>query len=138
MVINALKEWKLACPKGELGLVFPNGAGNLEYHANIIKRAYHPAQVAAGVTVEGKGGAGESVLKAKYTGLHALRHWYASWCINRKADGGLELSPKQVQARMGHSSITVTYDTYGHLFPATDETEALAAAQHALLAVDAT
>ena len=138
MVINALKEWKLACPNGELGLVFPNGAGNLEYHANIIKRAYHPAQIAAGVTVEESGAEGETVLKAKYTGLHALRHWYASWCINRKADGGLELSPKQVQARMGHSSITVTYDTYGHLFPSTDETEALAAAQHALLAVDAT
>jgi integrase len=23
---------------------------------------------------------------AKYTGLHALRHFYASWCINRRAD----------------------------------------------------
>ena len=23
--------------------------------------------------------------------------------------------------RLGHSSITVTYDTYGHLFPALDE-----------------
>lgn len=138
LVINALKEWKLACPNGELGLVFPNGAGNLEYHANIIKRAYHPAQIAAGVTVEERGADGETDLRAKYTGLHALRHWYASWCINRKADGGLELSPKQVQARMGHSSITVTYDTYGHLFPATDETEALAAAEQALLAVNAT
>lgn len=138
LVINALKEWQLACPNGELGLVFPNGAGNLEYHANIIKRAYHPAQIAAGVAVEEGGAEGETVLRAKYTGLHALRHWYASWCINRKADGGLELSPKQVQARMGHSSITVTYDTYGHLFPSTDETEALAAAQHALLAAGAT
>ncbi|MAA98686.1 MAG: site-specific integrase [Stappia sp.] len=138
LVINALRRWKLACPKGKLDLVFPNGAGNLEYHANIIKRVYHPAQIEAGVTVEERGAEGETVLKAKYTGLHALRHWYASWCINRKADGGLELSPKQVQARMGHSSITVTYDTYGHLFPATDETEALAAAEHALLAADAT
>jgi hypothetical protein len=25
--------------------------------------------------------------EAKYTGLHALRHFYASWLINRKADG---------------------------------------------------
>jgi hypothetical protein len=30
LVVNALREWKLACPKGELGLVFPNGAGNVE------------------------------------------------------------------------------------------------------------
>ena len=27
MVINVLKEWKLACPKGELDLCFPNGVG---------------------------------------------------------------------------------------------------------------
>jgi hypothetical protein len=28
--------------------------------------------------------------KAKYSGMHALRHYFASWCANRKADGGLE------------------------------------------------
>lgn len=72
------------------------------------------------------------------TGLHALRHWFASWCINSKADGGLELSPKAVQTRMGHSSIQVTFDTYGHLFPAADEAQALADAEGRLLAVNAT
>ena len=36
--------------------------------------------------------------KAKYPGLHALRHFYASWCINRRVDGGLELPLKLVQA----------------------------------------
>ena len=25
MVVQALREWKLVCPKGDLGLVFPNG-----------------------------------------------------------------------------------------------------------------
>src|SRR5262249_39370359 len=34
-VANTLREWELACPKGPLNLVFPNGAGNVEYHANI-------------------------------------------------------------------------------------------------------
>ena len=58
---------------------------------------------------------GKPVLQAKYTGLHALRHFYASWCINRETDGGLELPAKVVQERLGHSSITVTLDTYGHL-----------------------
>ena len=75
--------------------------------------------MAAGVTVDtGKrDDEGEPILGPKYTGFHALRHWYASWCINRKADGGLELTAKAVQSRMGHSSIQVTFDTYGHLFP---------------------
>ena len=30
VLVNTLREWKLACPKGELGLVFPNGAGRIE------------------------------------------------------------------------------------------------------------
>ena len=32
LVANALKEWKLACPKGELDLVFPNRGGGVESH----------------------------------------------------------------------------------------------------------
>lgn len=137
MVANTLKEWKLACPKGQLGLVFPNGEGNIEWHANIIKRGLHPILIAAGVTVETDeiDSEGNPVLAAKYTGLHALRHWFASWCINRKVDGGLELSPKAVQARMGHSSIQITFDTYGHLFPATDESDSLRAAEASLMGI---
>ena len=64
--------------------------------------------------------------KAKYTGLHCLRHFYASWCINRRADGGLELPLKLVQARLGHASIQMTADRYGHLFPELDEAIATA------------
>jgi integrase len=70
-----------------------------------------------------------SVLQAEYTGLHALRHFYASWCINRKTDGGLELPAKVVQERLGHSSITVTY---GHLFPRGDDSAKLAEAESRL------
>ena len=40
MVVNALKEWRLACPWGDLGLVFPNGAGNVENHANSANRCW--------------------------------------------------------------------------------------------------
>ena len=72
-------------------------------------------------------------MAAKYTGLHALRHFYASWCINRKADGGLELPPKVVQHRLGHSSIVVTMDTYDPLFPRGDDAKELAAAEATLL-----
>jgi integrase len=126
LALNALKEWKLACPKGDLGLVFPNGSGKIEDHANIIQRVLWPALEAAGV-VDAKG-------KAKYTGLHCLRHFYASWCINRRADGGLELPLKTVQARLGHASIMMTADTYGHLFPRGDDGTELAEAERTLLA----
>ncbi|MDT6940704.1 tyrosine-type recombinase/integrase [Brucella pseudogrignonensis] len=143
LVINTLKEWKLACPRRDTGkkdadgnpvtvleLVFPNGAGNVEGLRNILRRGLHPAWIAAGVSIDSgdKDENGESVFEAKYTGMHCLRHWYASWCINRKADGGLELPPKLVQERMGHSTIAMTMDTYGHLFPRDDDGKELAAA----------
>jgi integrase len=125
MVANALREWKLICPKGELDLVFPNGIGRVESHSTIIRRGLAPVQVAAGVT-DHRG-------RAKYTGLHALRHFYASWCINRRVDGGLELPLKVVQARLGHASIQMTADRYGHLFPRGDDGAELAAAEKAFL-----
>jgi integrase len=103
-VANTLKEWKLACPKGDLGLVFPNGAGKVEDLVNIVKRGLIPAS-------------------AKYTGMHVLRHFYASWCIDRN------LPPKVIQERMGHSSITITFDRYGHLFPRSDDTKEIDAAE---------
>jgi integrase len=134
LVVNTLKEWKLACPKGELDLVFPNTLGKIWDHADIVSRYLWPTMVAAGVTTTAKDGDGKPVTEAKYTGLHALRHFYASWLINRKKDGGLELPPKTVQARMGHSSIVVTMDTYGHLFPNSDDGSEMAEAEKALLA----
>jgi integrase len=141
MVIAALREWRLACPKGPLDLAFPNGKGNVEFHVNLIQRTLWPVQIAAGVTrpaLDDQGAPqrdteGNPMVEPKYPGLHALRHFYASWCINRKQDGGLELPPKSVQQRMGHSSIMVTMDTYGHLFPRNDDTAELAAAEAALL-----
>jgi integrase len=138
IVVNTLKEWKLACPTSKEGLAFPNSAGNIEYHQNMIHRGLWPTLLAAGVAVAtGKvDDEGKPILAPKYPGFHALRHWYASWCINRKADGGLELTPKAVQTRMGHSSIQVTFDTYGHLFPSPNEGEEMAAAERALFAVD--
>jgi integrase len=125
ILVNTLREWKLACPKSEFGLVFPTGAGQVEYHVNIVLRGLVPVQVAAGVVM--KDGS------AKYTGLHSLRHFYASWCINRKEDGGLGLPLKVVQHRLGHSTIQMTADVYGHLFPSGDDGAELEAAQKALL-----
>jgi len=136
-VASVLREWRLACPKGPPGLVFPNGAGNVETHSNIISRGRVPAQIAAGVCTITKDADGKVVLdgkgqpEAKYTGLHAIRHFFASWCINRRVDGGLELPAKVVQERLGDSSIMRTLDTYGHLFPRGDDRAELAAAEGA-------
>src|SRR5262249_45494905 len=75
-VVNTLNEWKLTCPKGDLNLVFPNTLGKLWDHADIVTRYVWPIMLKAGI-VNDKG-------EPKYSGLHALRHFYASWCINRK------------------------------------------------------
>jgi integrase len=126
MVVNVLREWRLACPPSTADLVFPANRDRPMALAVIIDM-WQPAQVAAGVV--GKDGG------AKYSGLHALRHFYASWCINRKADGGLELPIKVVQGRLGHAGIQMTADRYGHLFPRSDDSAELAAAERAFMAV---
>src|SRR5262249_27437665 len=97
LVLSALREHRLPCANGALGRAFPNSKGGIDHRNSIVERGFHPAQVAAGV-VKADG-------RAKYGGLHSLRHFYASWCINRRADGGLELPLKVVQARLGHASI---------------------------------
>jgi integrase len=121
LVLNTLREWKLACPKSDLDLVFPNGIGKVESYANLIEHGFGPIQIAASITKlvpvtddDGKpviNNAGEPVMRdaARY-GLHALRHACASLWIEQGHN------PKQIQKLMGHSSIKVTFDTYGHLF----------------------
>jgi integrase len=125
LLVNTLREWKLACPKSDRDLAFANQAGNPPALADLVRRSFQPAQVAAGI-VDAKG-------RAKYGGLHTLRHFYASWCINRKIDGGLELPLKVVSTRLGHASISITADRYGHLFPSTDDGAELAAAERLIL-----
>jgi integrase len=136
IVLQALADWKAVCPSGKLGLVFPTGAGTVEQLANIRRRGLIPTLISAGVTVDTgeKDDQGQPILDAKYSGMHALRHFYASWCINRKEDGGLGLPLKVVQERLGHSSVTMTADVYGHLFPRGDDLDELAEAERILMA----
>lgn len=89
-----LKKWKLRCPKGELNLVFPNSVGNPESESNMLRYSFFPALRRAGLR------------KIRF---HDLRHTYASLLIKQGEH------PKYIQSQMGHSSIKVTMDIYGHL-----------------------
>jgi integrase len=57
--------------------------------------------------------------------FHELRHTAAALAIGHGAH------PVTVKERLGHSSIQMTMDRYGHLFPSQDQ--ALAQAQNATL-----
>ncbi|PWE55457.1 site-specific integrase [Metarhizobium album] len=133
LVINVLKEYRLKQPNGT-ALVFANPDGEPRSHTNIVNKGLIPTMIRAGVTtLTGKDAEGNPIVEAKYTGLHALRHFYASWLINRKEDGGLGLPAKMVQERLGHASIVMTMDVYGHLFPRSDDGTELAQAANILL-----
>src|SRR5262249_23918587 len=93
MVANALKEWRLKCPRstaeggrgGKLWLVLPNGAGRVENHGNIMNRGFGPLQHETGMVEPdpvAKDDAGNPLMRPRY-GIHALRHFFASWLIER-------------------------------------------------------
>ena len=98
-LIHELKKWSLACPISELNLVFPSTVGTPEDADHMRKRRFMPALKRAGLP------------KIRF---HDLRHTYASLLI---AQGE---HPKYIQVQMGHSSINVTMDIYGHLMDTTN------------------
>jgi len=104
--MRQLRWWKKLCPQSKDGLVFPNWSGKVEFPSNLNVRGWQPLLKEAGlVTKDGR---------HKYP-PKSLRHARASLEI----DGGA--NPKEIQMLMGHSSIKVTYDIYGHLFREHDE-----------------
>jgi integrase len=102
IVVNTLAQWRSVCPPGKLGLVFPNTNGDVESYFTIRSSCWLPLQIDSGIS------AGEG--RAKYS-FHALRHAAASLFIAH-----LGWTPKRLQAVMGHASIAMTFDRYGHLF----------------------
>jgi integrase len=103
-----------------LWLVFPDRNGNVDSHHNIHRSiGLGRVQFAAGITTDPRA--------PKY-GLHSLRHTAASLFIEQG------FSPKRVQALMGHSSIGMTFDVYGHWFPsAADDQAAMSQLQARLI-----
>ena len=63
----------------------------------MVKRDFEPTLRRAGI---------------KRIRFNDLRHTYAGLLIER------EEHPKDIQVQMGHSSISITMDTYGHLMKA--------------------
>ena len=122
-LVLTLKQWKLACHKSELDLVFPTSNGTVDNHTNLM-RALAPVMAKAGLVLK------DGTLKY---GLHSLRHFFASWCINPRSRGGRELPAKVAQKWLGHSSITMTLDIYGHLFPEGSDRTEISASERALL-----
>lgn len=74
IVVNTLKEWRLACPKSELDLVFPNSKGGVQSLPNLHRRGLGELQVGAGLCVD--------AMHPKY-GLQAFRHAAASLFIEQ-------------------------------------------------------
>lgn len=62
----------------------PKGSGifNLQY---IVSRKLSACQIAAGVSLEVPGAHGRAIQRAKYLGLHPLRHFLRAGGINRKS-----------------------------------------------------
>lgn len=114
--IAALEAWRSRCPKSEADLVFPTGKGHVESLGNIHQRMWRPLQVRAGV-VDADGG--------PRFDLYSCRHFYASMRIAAEAKrrGSVEQIAMLLRRDMGHSSINVTLNIYGHLFPRDVETD---------------
>jgi integrase len=81
---------------GGQGLVFANRRGTGPFNPGTVALHSKPASRNAGLNP---------------IGLHECRHSYAAYMI---AAG---INPKALSTYMGHSSITVTLDRYGHLLP---------------------
>lgn len=107
-LVRVLREWRMACPAGELGLVFPNDRGGPWQRSLVRRYVLLPALEAA---------------KLKSVTVHSLRHTFASGLIQRG-------SPvTQVAHLLGHSSPNITLATYSHWFDGlTSETEVVALA----------
>lgn len=90
-----LKKWKLACPKNKDDLVFSNTDGERTNHHTAVKSHFNQALRRAGL---------------RHVSFHSLRHSNASMRIQ----AGQNI--KYLSTQLGHSSINITMDRYGHLF----------------------
>ena len=105
-VFEELKKWHVSAKAPALGLVFPNSVGKVQNYSIIYNRVFKPMLVKQGI-VDDKG-------SPKFA-IHSLRHAAASLFIEQG------WNPKKIQTLLGHASITMTMDRYGHLFASPEE-----------------
>jgi len=98
-LLTELKRWKLACPRSDLGPMFPSETGGPINYSNLVQRFFLPALQAAGLP---------------RTRFHDLRHLNAAL----RPDQGENI--KYIQKQLGHSNPTVTLNVYAHLLKATN------------------
>ena len=112
-LVTALKAWRATSGhKADDDLVFPNARGGFTNHVNFLHRKFEPLRVEE---------EDQPPAPPELTGItwHALRHFAISTWI----EAGL--APKTIQTFAGHSSLAVTMDRYGHLFPSDDHKAAM-------------
>jgi integrase len=129
-LVRLLKEHRLGSGYSEdTDFVFANRKGRHTSHDNLMKRAYIPLlekvekaeKVRIGVwELDAVDEMDEMVMKfVPSLKWHNLRHFAISTWIEQK------LTPKTVQTYAGHSSIVITFNRYGHLFPSEDHKAAM-------------
>jgi len=128
MLVSVLRAWFLRSPVSAEGLAFPSKLGCVQRPENLLKRGFYPLQIAAGVCdpTGKKDKRGAPIMRARF-GLHALRHAAASAWINQRVD------LKRLQTWLGHSTIELTMDRYGHLIADDAADAAIARASEAAL-----
>jgi integrase len=114
LVTDMIFEWQERCPDSSLGLVFPTESGKPVALTNFTISAWQPLMKEAGLVDQAEDKDGKSVQKARYT-PYALRHYYASKLIELGRDF------KSIQTALGHSSIEITFNVYGHLIRDKDD-----------------
>ena len=105
-------------------LVFPGPQGGPRRHGNFMRRIFRAAVKRLANSL-GHPEWPEEFAKVRF---HDLRHTCASMLI---AQG---MQPLAVSRHLGHSSISITFDRYGHLFP--NEQDKLSDALQAVYAQD--
>ncbi|HEY0838000.1 MAG TPA: site-specific integrase [Azospirillum sp.] len=103
-VVNALKQWKLRCPRSELGLVFPARKGNVRTQTDVHRLWFKPLCATLGIAMR----------------WHDLRHFAVSAWIDQG------FSVKAVMEFAGHKDYRMTMERYSKLFPSEDHHKALA------------
>jgi integrase len=127
-VMMVMKAWKLRCPPSQDDLVFPNREGKPIHPNSLREDRWQPVLIRAELTrkTERKDSTGRWIHEHKY-GMHHLRHACASRWIRQNVD------LKSLTRWMGHSSVAITINIYGHLLKDEERDAAIVAASYAEL-----